>query len=197
MILSNVSVPLLGMVDTGFVVPPEKLDRFAACYTRGPDKALRLEDDPVGSRYTRPRTFLSGGGGMVSTAPDYLRFCRMLANGGELEGARILGPRTIDYMTRNHLAGGATLNDMGQQTFSEAAMEGMGFGLGFSVVVDPAANGAVSSVGEYAWGGAASTAFWVDPAEELAVVFMTQLLPSATYPIRRQLKPVVYQTLID
>ena len=187
----------LGMVDTGFVVPPEKLDRFAACYTRGPDKALRLEDDPVGSRYTRPRTFLSGGGGMVSTAPDYLRFCRMLANGGELEGARILGPRTIGYMTRNHLAGGQDLAALAFGRFAETIYAGVGFGLGFSVTLDPVRSQVIGSAGEFAWGGAASTAFWIDPAEDLIVIFMTQLLPSATFNFRSQLKSLIYPALLS
>ncbi len=144
-----------------------------------------------------PPAFLSGGGGLLSTTADYQRFCDMLLHRGELDGHRIIGPRTLDYMTSNHLPGNVTLNEMGQVTFSEATMEGTGFGLGFSVLVDPPANQGIGSVGEFAWGGAASTTFWIDPAEELSVIFMTQLLPSNIYPIRRFLKPVVLQALID
>jgi CubicO group peptidase (beta-lactamase class C family) len=140
---------------------------------------------------------LSGGGGMIATARDYHRFTQMLLNGGELEGARILGPRTVAFMTRNHLPGGADLQTFGRPLFAETSFDGVGFGLGFSVSMDNAAAKLVGSAGEFAWGGAASTAFWVDPAEEMTVVFLTQLLPSSTYPIRPQLKALVYQAIID
>jgi CubicO group peptidase (beta-lactamase class C family) len=133
----------------------------------------------------------------VSTADDYLRFCRALLGGGQLDGARLVGPRTLAYMSANHLPGGRLLNEMGQSTFSETAMEGVGFGLGFSVVIDPPAAHGLCSPGEIGWGGAASTAFWVDPLEDLCVVFMTQLLPSETYPIRRQLRAGTYQAIVD
>jgi CubicO group peptidase (beta-lactamase class C family) len=187
----------LGMVDTGFWVPPDKADRLATNYIRRRDKTLKGFDTREKSTYTTEPAYLSGAGGLVSTAADYQRFIQMLSNRGELDGERIIGPRTLDYMASNHLPGNVDLNDMGQATFSEAAMAGTGFGLGFSVVVDPAALGSVSSVGEYGWGGAASTAFWVDPAEELSVLFLTQLVPSNTYPIRAQLRATVYQALID
>jgi CubicO group peptidase (beta-lactamase class C family) len=187
----------LGMVDTGFWLNDEQLPRLAACYTRTPETRL-LEIDPAASPvHAQPPAFLSGGGGLLSTTADYQRFCDMLLNRGELDGRRIIGPRTLDYMTSNHLPGNATLNEMGQVTFSEATMEGTGFGLGFSVLVDPAANEAIGTPGEFGWGGAASTTFWIDPVEELSVIFMTQLLPSNTYPIRRFLKPIVLQALID
>ncbi|MBW2282638.1 MAG: beta-lactamase family protein [Deltaproteobacteria bacterium] len=187
----------LGMVDTGFTVPPEKLDRFAANYNRGPDKQIRLEDDPETSEYARPRTFLSGGGGLVSTAADYLRFCRMLLAGGTLDGERILGRKTIELMTMNHLPEGQDLSTLGFGTFSETTYDGVGFGLGFSVALDPARAQLIGSVGEYAWGGAASTAFWIDPAEDLIVVFMTQFMPSGTFNFRGQLKTLIYPALID
>lgn len=119
----------------------------------------------------------------------------MLLGGGTLDGTRVIGRKTLEYMTTNHLPDGRLLNEMGQSTFTESVMEGTGFGLGFSVVVDPAASGAVSSPGVFGWGGAASTAFWVDPVEDLTVIFLTQLLPSNTYPIRRQLQAAVYQAL--
>ena len=133
----------------------------------------------------------------MSTAADYLRFALMLLNGGELDGQRILGRKTVEYMTVNHLPTGGDLASMGQRVFSETTYEGIGFGLGFSVVLDPVKAAVVGSAGEYAWGGAASTTFWVDPREELVVLLLTQLLPSSTYPIRRQMKALTYQALID
>jgi CubicO group peptidase (beta-lactamase class C family) len=187
----------LGMVDTGFTVPSDKLDRFAANYSRGPDKKLRLEDDPETSEYTRPRSFLSGGGGLVSTAADYLRFCQMCLRGGELDGARILGRKTLELMTLNHLPGGQDLATLGFGTFSETTYDGVGFGLGFSVTGDLAKAQLIGSVGEYAWGGAASTAFWIDPAEDLIVIFMTQFMPSGTFNFRGQLKTLIYPAILD
>ena len=187
----------LGMVDTGYRVPPEKLDRFAACYERGPGKQLRLQDDPQRSRYLRAPAFFSGGSGLVSTAADYLRFCRMLLGGGELEGVRLLGRKTLELMTRNHLPGGRDLAELALGFFSETPYAGVGFGLGFSVSVAPVRGGIVGSPGEYGWGGAASTAFWVDPAEELIVIFMTQFFPSRTFDFRGQLKAIIYPAIVD
>jgi CubicO group peptidase (beta-lactamase class C family) len=186
----------LGMVDTGFTVPAEKVERFAANYERRPDKTVVLEDDPADSRYTRPRSFLSGGGGLVSTAADYQRFCQMLLNGGELDGRRILGRKTIELMTMNHLPEGKDLGELSLGRLSETNMEGVGFGLGFSVCLDPAKAQMIDSAGEYAWGGAASTGFWIDPREEMAVIFMTQLMPSNTFNFRGQLKALTYSALI-
>jgi CubicO group peptidase (beta-lactamase class C family) len=140
---------------------------------------------------------LAGGGGLVASAADYHRFNLMLLNGGELEGARLLSPRTVRYMTQNHLPGGADLEEFGRPIFAETSFAGVGFGLGFSVQQDVVENKVLSTNGEFAWGGAASTAFWVDPTEELSVLFMTQLLPSSTYAIRPQLKQLVYQALVD
>jgi CubicO group peptidase (beta-lactamase class C family) len=188
----------LGMTDTGFFVPPEKLERFATNYSRQPDKTLKIEDEPASSPYAKPPTFFSGGGGLVSTAADYLRFCRMLLEGGSLDGARILGRKTIELMTTNHLPGGrdlAELNVGGQ--FSQIDYVGVGFGLGFSVTLDLARAQVVGSPGEFAWGGAASTAFWIDPAEELVVIFMTQFMPSGTFNFRGQLKSIVYPAIVE
>ncbi len=185
----------LGMVDTAFDVPAAKLSRFTANYTVGPDGKLALIDDPAKSRYGKPRQLCSGGGGLVSTAADYLRFCRMMLNKGELDGARILGRKTVELMTSNHLRG--DMADMGQARFSESSYYGIGFGLGFSVMLDPAKAQILGSAGEYAWGGAASTAFWIDPAEEMAVILLTQLMPSSTYPIRRELRVLSYQAITD
>jgi CubicO group peptidase (beta-lactamase class C family) len=182
----------LRMVDTDFFVPPEKVGRFAACYNATPDGRMKLQDDPLRSPYLKPPTFVSGGGGLVSTAADYLRFCRMLLNGGELDGARILSPKTIELMTANHLPGGKDLTEAAVSLFSEATYAGVGFGLGFAVTVNPARSLMPGSAGDYSWGGMASTYFWIDPREELIVIFMTQLMPSATYPIRRELRTLVY-----
>lgn len=185
----------LGMVDTGFSAPEEDLGRCCPLYIRGGDGQLQAM--ARAETMVRPPQFLGGGGGLVGTGVDYLRFCHLLRNGGELDGTRLLGPRTLEYMARNHLPGGQLLNDLGQSTFAEVAMDGMGFGLGFGIVEDAAALRNLSSEGEYSWGGAASTAFWIDPAEDICVVFMTQLLPSDTYPIRRQLRAAVLQAVLE
>lgn len=188
----------LGMVDTGFSVPDEKLDRFAACYAALPDGKRMLQDDPQSSIYRTKPKLLSGGGGLVSTAGDYLRFCQALLGHGERQGVRLLSRKTVDLMTMNHLAGGkdlATLAPPGQ--FSEGATAGTGFGLGFSVLMDQRLAQITGSPGQFAWGGAASTAFWIDPEEQLIVIFMTQLLPSSTYPIRRELQTLVNAAIVD
>ena len=187
----------LGMVDTGFHVPDDKVHRFAANYQRGADKTLGLLDDPQESPYRKPARFLSGGGGLVSTAHDYLRFCQMLLAGGELAGERILGPRTLELMTSNHLPDGKLLTDLATGSFSEITYEGQGFGLGFSVVQDPVRAGGGGSLGESGWGGAASTAFWIDPSEDLAVIFLTQFMPSGTFNFRGQLKSIVYGSIME
>jgi CubicO group peptidase (beta-lactamase class C family) len=153
-------------------------------------------DDPHASHYRHEPRLLGGGGGLVSTARDYLRFCRMLLGGGELDGARLLSRKTIELMTRNHLPGGRDLTDCSIGMFSEVEQAGTGFGLGFSVLLDPVRAGG-GSAGSYAWGGAASTIFWIDPAEDLIVVFMTQLFPSRTFDFRGQLRSIVYGALAD
>ncbi len=188
----------LGMVDTGFAVPDDKLDRFAANYARNSRKELVLIDDPVESPYRSSPTFLSGGGGLVSTAVDYLRFAQMLAGGGELDGKRVLGRKTVELMATNHLPGGADLRSFALPGgYGEVGFEGMGFGLTMAVSLGPAATGVIGSPGEFMWGGAASTTFWVDPAEDLAVVFMTQLMPSGTFNFPGQLKTLVYPAIVD
>jgi CubicO group peptidase (beta-lactamase class C family) len=185
----------LGMTDTDFSVPAEKLPRFAANYTRGADGRPQLIDAPESSRYAAPPAVASGGGGLVGTASDYLRFCRFMLNRGELDGVRLLGRKTVELMTSNHLRG--DMADMGQARFSESTYVGIGFGLGFSVLLDPAKAQIVGTPGEIAWGGAASTAFWCDPAEELAVVLLTQLMPSSSYPLRRELRVLTYQAIVN
>jgi CubicO group peptidase (beta-lactamase class C family) len=185
----------LGMVDTEFHVPATKISRFAANYTSTPDGRLMLIDDPEKSIFGRQRKICSGGGGLVSTATDYMRFCQMMLNKGELGGVRLLGRKTAELMTSNHLR--ADMAEMGQPRFSESSYYGIGFGLGFSIMLDPAKAQILGTPGEYAWGGAASTAFWIDPAEDMAVIMLTQLMPSSTYPIRRELRVLTYQAIVD
>jgi CubicO group peptidase (beta-lactamase class C family) len=188
----------LGMTDTGFAVPDEKARRFAACYWRDANKKLALTDDPERSRYRAEPSFLSGGGGLVSTTTDYLRFCQMLLGGGEVDGVRILGRKTVELMTANHLPGDGDLESVALPGgYGEVGFSGMGFGLTVAVAKAPALTQVIGSAGEFMWGGAASTIFWVDPAEDLTVVFMTQLLPSGTFNFRGQLKTLVYPAIID
>jgi CubicO group peptidase (beta-lactamase class C family) len=186
----------LGMVDTDYSLDPAKADRLAGLYVANPADGSALRFDGIGPVPAEPPAMLGGGGGLVSTLADYLRFCHFLQRGGSTEDGRtILGPRTVEYMATNHLPGGADLEAFGRPLFSETTFEGVGFGLGVSVGIDPAANKVIGSVGEYGWGGAASTVFWVDPVEDMTVVFMTSLLPSSTHPIRSQLKTLVHQAL--
>jgi CubicO group peptidase (beta-lactamase class C family) len=186
----------LGMKDTAFFVPSDKAERLCANYRRAPDKSVQLIDDPTSSTYLEEPTFFSGGGGLASTTEDYIRFCEMLRRGGELEGARILGPRTIDMMRRNHLKDGRDLTQMAIGGFSETANEGVGFGLGFATTIDGIRNGGLGE-GDYYWGGAASTIFWIDPVENLVVVFMTQLMPSGAFNFRGQLKSIIYPAIVE
>jgi CubicO group peptidase (beta-lactamase class C family) len=185
----------LGMADTAFFVPAEKVGRFAACYDKGPDGRPRLVDAPETSRFLSPPRAPSGGGGLTGTARDYMRFCHMMLNGGVAGSQRLLGRKTVELMTMNHLDG--DMAAMGQPRFAESNYHGIGFGLGFSVTLDPARAQILGSPGEYAWGGMASTAFWIDPEEDMAVVMMTQLIPSSAYPIRRELRVLAYQAIID
>ena len=185
----------LGMNDTGFTVPSEKLDRLVDCYTLVPGKGRVMFDRAEESMWSKPFTLVSGGGGLVSTALDYQRFCQMCLNGGTLDGVRILGRKTLDLMTQNHLPNGADLSSMSRSLFSETQNAGTGFGLGFAVTIDTARSMMPGSVGEYYWGGMFSTAFFIDPVERLTMVFMTQLSPSMIYPIRRELKTMIYSAL--
>ncbi|HXA39418.1 MAG TPA: serine hydrolase domain-containing protein [Phenylobacterium sp.] len=187
----------LKMTDTGFFVREDQRARFAACYDATPQGGLKLQDDPAASPYLKPPALESGGGGLVSTAADYMRFANMLVNGGELEGRRILSPMTVRLMASNHLPGDKDLTELSRSLFSESTNAGVGFGLGFAVVFDPPKTLIPGSKGEFYWGGAASTAFWVDPVEQVTAVFMTQLLPSSTYPIRRELRTLVYSALLQ
>jgi CubicO group peptidase (beta-lactamase class C family) len=186
----------LGMDETGWSVAADDRDRLATLYMAGPDGGL-LRNRTLGDEAHRPPVLLAGGAGLLSTAGDYHRFTQMLLRGGELDGTRLLGPRTVAYMTRNHLPGGVDLEAIGRPIFAESSFAGVGFGLGFSTVVDPAAGKVLTSAGEYAWGGMASTAFYVDPAEDVTAMFFTQFLPSSAYPIRSRLRALVNQALID
>ena len=179
----------LGMVDTAFGGSDPA--RTAALYTPG-----LVRNDQLGDAVLSP-SWLSGGGGLTSTMSDYHRFTQMLRGRGRLGDVRLLGDRTVRYMARNHLPGGADLVNFGRPLFAETPFDGVGFGLGFSVTLDPVATRTLSSPGEFAWGGAASTAFWVDPVEDITAVFLTQLLPSSTYPVRSQLRQLVYAALVD
>jgi CubicO group peptidase (beta-lactamase class C family) len=157
---------------------------------------LKLQEGSAKSSYFNPASVFSGGGGLVSTMSDYARFCQMLLNTGELDGQRLLGRKTVEFMRTNQLPNNSDMADMGQPVWSETSYDGIGFGLGFAVVLDPVKAHIITSVGEHHWGGAASTFFWIDPEEDLYVIFLTQLMPSSTYPIRRELRSRVYQALI-
>ena len=189
----------LGMTDTSFGVAerdPADADRLARLYAATPSRRL-VPADAVGAPFTRPATAHSGGGGLVSTVRDYHRFVLMLRGGGELDGVRVLGPRTVAMVTRNHLPGGADLDSFGRPLYAETPYRGVGFGLGFAVVLDPVAFRSAASPGEYSWGGAASTAFWVDPVEDITAVFMTSVFPSSALPVRSMLRQLVAQALVD
>ena len=187
----------LGMTETAFWVDEADAGRLAALYSPSPKTGQIVRNDLLGAAAVEPPTCLSGGGGLVSTAADYHRFTRMLLGEGEVDGVRLLGTRTARFMAQNHLPGGVDLEAIGRPLFAETTYDGVGFGLGLSVVLDPVANKVLSSPGEVAWGGAASTAFWVDRAEGITAVFLTQLLPSSTLPVRSQLRQLVYQALVD
>jgi CubicO group peptidase (beta-lactamase class C family) len=191
----------LGMTDTAFWVRPDEAGRLGPLYNRGPD-GQAVPNEAMGKAAYREPAYLSGGGGLVSSASDYNRFTQMLLHrpdspAGELDGVRLLSPRTVGYMTINHLPGDADLEEFGRPLFAESVFAGVGFGLGFAVQLDTAASKTLCSAGEFNWGGAASTAFWVDPAEQLTVSFYTQLMPSSAYPIRPQLRQLIYQALVD
>ena len=186
----------LGMKDTGFFVPEDKQNRFGANYMRDENRKLKAVDFPTKSPFLREPRYFGGGGGLVGTTDDYMRFCQMLVNGGGLDGARIIGHRTIELMAANHLPGGGDLSSLAIGLFSETVNAGIGFGLGFASTQDQVMTGGLSS-DDFYWGGAASTIFWVDPEEEMAVVFATQLMPSSTFNFRGQLKSLIYSALED
>ena len=204
----------LGMTETGFHVPAGLEPRFASCYAPRSGKTLggiaspstgassavtgyKLQDEAQTSPFLQPATLYSGGGGLVSTQQDYSRFCSMLLGDGALEDQRLLSPRTVRYLRSNQLPGNRDMAALGQPVWSETSYNGIGFGLGVAVVIDPIEAAIITNAGEYHWGGAASTFFWIDPAEDLYCIFLTQLIPSSTYPVRRELRTLVYQALVD
>ena len=187
----------LGMHDTGFVVPADKTDRLADCWSLVQGKGRVMYDRGAESAWSREPRLVSGGGGLVSTALDYHRFCTFFLNKGALDSIRLVSRKTVDLMTANHLPGGSDLATMSQSLFSETTNAGTGFGLGFAITMDPARSMMPGSPGEYYWGGMFSTAFFIDPVERISMVFMTQFSPSMLYPIRRELKTLIYSALAD
>ncbi|SCL34800.1 CubicO group peptidase, beta-lactamase class C family [Micromonospora pallida] len=187
----------LGMTDTHWWVDGDHAERLGALYVPDPRTGRILRHDQFGALARQKPTLLAGGSGLISSAYDYHRFTQMLLRGGELDGTRLLGPRTVRFMARNHLPGGQDLAALSTGGFAESIFDGVGFGLGFAVIQDPVPGRVPSSVGEYYWGGVASTAFWVDPAEEVTALLFTQLMPSSTYPLRSQLRQLVYSALVD
>jgi CubicO group peptidase (beta-lactamase class C family) len=185
----------LGMTDTAFSVSGADVERLATLYLARDGRLARSV--ATGNAVTKPVRFFSGGGGLVSTAADYHRFTQMLAGGGQLDGVRLLSPRTLAFMTRNHLPGGVDLETIGRPLFAEPQFRGIGFGLGFSVVLDPVPGKVLASAGEFAWGGLARTSFYVDPAEEITAMFFTQLLPGPVYPLRTLLRTLITQAVVD
>jgi CubicO group peptidase (beta-lactamase class C family) len=186
----------LGMPDTAFTVPEGARDRFAVNYRRNDSGALEPIEDSTARPYLTPSAMQSGGGGLVSTTGDYLRFCEMVRRGGELDGHRVIGPRTLRYMRVNHLPGGASLSEIALGQFGETGFPGIGFGLGFAITLDPVAAQIISSPGDSYWGGAASTIFWLDPVEDLVVIFMTQFMPGGTFNFSGQLRQLVHQAIV-
>ncbi len=195
-IAARVTGPL-GMDDTHFQVPEAKHHRLPDCYVFNATETKKMYDTGAKSAWARKPNQLSGGGGMASTLADYHRFCRMLLNEGELDGARIISRKTLALMTANHLPGGGDLTQHSKALFSEAENAGTGFGLGFATTIDPAATMVPGSKGDFFWGGMFSTAFFVDPQEDVIMIFMTQLMPSNTYPVRREIKTMIYSALAD
>lgn len=187
----------LGMHDTSFFVSEDNASRLAALYQPDPATRLAKRLDVMGKAALRAPSFLGGGGGLVSSAHDYHRFMQMLAGDGELDGVRLLSPRTVRLMTMNHLPGNADISEFGRPIDLENAYDGFGFGLGFSVLINPAAAKLHGSLGDFGWGGAASTTFWIDQVEGVTAEFYTQLLPSSTWPLRPYFRSLVYQALVD
>ena len=185
----------LGMTDTRWWVDGDDAHRLAALYAPMPGTSAAFRYDVIGGKALQKPTLLSGGGGLISTAADYHRFTQMLLHEGEYGGQRLLGSRTVRFMTRNHLPGNVDLADLSTGGFAETTFEGIGFGLGFAVVRDPVPARTPTTEGTFYWGGAASTAFWVDPKEELTAMLFTQLLPSSHHPLRPQLRQMVYSAL--
>jgi CubicO group peptidase (beta-lactamase class C family) len=187
----------LGMADVRRWVPEADVARLAELYVADPLTGQPTRDGPGGDEALRPPAMRAGGHGLICTAHDYHRFTQMLLNGGELDGLRVLGSRTVRLMTRNHLPGGRDLGALSTGGFAETSLDGVGFGLGFAVTQDTVPGRSSNNAGEYYWGGLASTTFWVDPVDRVTAMFFTQLMPSNTYPLRQQLSQLVYSALVD
>ncbi len=187
----------LGMVDTHFQLPAEKIDRVPDCHLWDPKLRMKMYDPGATTAWAKKPDYYSGGGGLLSTLSDYHRFTRMLLNQGELDGARIVAPHTLKLMTANHLPGGGDLTRHSKSLFSEAENAGAGFGLGFATVIDGPATMQPGNAGEFYWGGMFSTAFFVDPVDDVIMIFMTQLMPSSSYPVRREIKTMLYSALTE
>ena len=185
----------LGMEDTSFFVPEQNLDRLATAYVPSRGGRIAPHEGSVTTRHKRPHAMQSGGAGLVSTAGDYTRFCRMLLNGGELDGERVLAPKTVQMMASDHLTDDLKPYIVEDRFYGYT--KGCGFGLGFSVVEDIAQHGIPGSNGMYGWFGAASCYFWIDPAEELIAILMTQFLPVTWYPLHREFQTATYQAMIE
>ena len=187
----------LKMTDTRWWVDDADAPRLASLYSAHPETGKAVPASRMGERARHEPAMLAGGHGLISTAADYHRFTQMLLREGELDGVRLLGPHTVRYMTRNHLPGGVDLDAFSSGGFAETTFKGIGFGLGFAIVENPVPWKVPSSVGQYYWGGLASTAFWVDPVEQLTAMLFTQLVPSSRWPLRPQLRQLVYSALVD
>lgn len=181
----------LDLVDTSFWVPEEKHSRFATLYGIKDEDMFAVLDKPDGE-YGKPVKMLSGGHGLVSTTSDYFKIAQLFANGGEVDGVRLLTPKTVDLMRMNHLE-----SDLLPIEWEGKPWLGYGFGLGFGVIIDPAFAEPQGSLGSYGWGGYAETYFWIDPVEEIIGVMMMQYLPSRTYPLRNNFHTLVYQALLE
>lgn len=187
----------LGMHDTAFCTSADKHDRLATLYGVNESTGGLKRLEAVGNGAKSMPVYLSGGGGLVSTAFDYYLFLQVLANRGALGDVRLLSPTSIALMTMNHLPNNQDVSTFGRALGEEIYFDGVGFGLGVSVVIDQAKTRALCPNGTYGWGGMASTVFWVDPVEEVTAMFFTQLMPSTTYPVRPYLRQLVYQAITD
>ncbi len=182
----------LSMPDTGFQVPSASLSRFATCYQMNEDGVLEANMEPGTDQFSQGTAFQSGGGGLVSTTADYLRFCRMLLLRGTLEGTRILGRKTVEFMTANHLPPALLSLDIGTNSY-----QGYGFGLGFRVLLEPPMLRSLSGQSEYGWAGAANTYFFIDPQEDMLGIFMSQLIPSGPHHAAEMFRTLAYAALQD
>ena len=185
----------LSMHDTDFWVDDARADRLAAMYVPEPLTRRAVRSEPMSRSGRRRPQFLAGGGGLIGSAADYLRFARMLARGGELDGVRVASRDTVRALTSNQLPGGVDIAAIGEPITLGDDLSGVGFGFGVAVVVDPERTAQPSVAGEFSWSGAATTTFWVDPVHDVIGMFYSQLLPSSTHPVRAEVKRLVYSVM--